>query len=394
MDAVTGFHRLAILAIAALLAAGCGANAASPSTPPSQTAPTASPTTSPRATTEPSPSESPPPGVAPIPTTSPAPSTTACPASIGEDDPMVTLDAAEAFWMQLSIQEMAPVAAPEQPIDPPRFPSRWDGFEFLLGGTETRLHLDYYPVGWPATPITISKLRLTLVAEGEDPIKLPVRLEAGEKATRAFVDVLNMSWSGTLEIVAEWQDPCFTYRARSTAPLLIDPAASIQGCAVRREAAFDELGAVFEPPIGVGPVDANLVPWSFVGKVTSLAVIDPLPPYTGFSRETVTFAAEPEAALTVASWSDELDLWLRDGAQVEFYRRGELIRWMEGGWIHGDEPEAKVVFRSPIVESADAFTFTLPVEPGRYAATTVFKYNAACSFGSAGFVVGIDVVSP
>jgi hypothetical protein len=304
---------------------------------------------------------------------------------------MATLDAAEAFWIQLSIQEMAPEAAPDQPIEPPRLSSRWDGVVFLPGGAETRLRLDSYPAGWPATPIKISRLRLTLHADGRDPIKLPVRLEPGEEATRAFVDVPNMTWSGTLEIVAEWQDPCFTYRARSTAPLLIDPAASIEGCAVRRERAFDELGAVFEPPIGVGPIDANLSPWLFIGKVTPLAVIDPLPPYTGFTRETVTFAAEPGTTITASSWSDELDLWLPDGALVEFYRRGELIRWMEGGWIHGDEPEAKVVFRSRIVDSTDGFSFTLPDEPGRYAATALFNYNSACSFGTAGFIVGVDV---
>jgi hypothetical protein len=384
---MTRYRRPLINAMAALLLAGCGANAASPSAPPSLSIPTASPV----ATSEPSPSPSLEPDGTPIPTTAPAPSTTACPASVGEDEPIVTLDAADAFWMQLSIEAMAPVTATDQPIEPPRSPSRWDGVVFLLGGAETRLRLDYYPVGWPAAPVTISRLRLTLQADGQDPIRLPVRLEPGETATRAFVDVPNMAWSGTLEIVAEWQDSCFTYRARSTTPLLIDPAASVEGCAVRRERAFDELGAVFEPSIGVGPVDANLSPWLFIGKVTPLAVIDPLPPYTGFTRETVTLAAESGATLTVSSWSDELDLWLPDGARVEFYRRGELIRWMEGGWIHGDEPEAKVVFRSTLGESTDGFTFTLPDEPGRYAATAMFNYNSACSFGTAGFVVGIDV---
>ena len=384
------FHRPGIIAMAALLLAGCSTSSASPSTPPSQWVPSASPV----ATTEGSPSPSLAPDLTPPPTTAPEPSTTACSTAVGQDNPMVTLSAAEAFWMQLSIQEMAPVAAPDQPIEPPTFPSRWDAIEFLLGGRETRLHLDYYPVSWPASPITISKLRLTLHADGQDAVKLPVRLEPGAEATKVFVDVPDITWLGTLEIVAEWQDPCFTYRARSSTPLLIDPASSVAGCSERRNPAFEELDAAFAPPIGVGPVDANLQPWRFIGKVTSLAVIDPLPPYTGFTRETVTFAAEPGTTLTVSSWSDALDLWLPDGAAVEFYRRGELIRWMEGGWIHGDAPEAKVVTRSSLVESSDGFTFTVPDIPDRYAATAVFNYNSACSFGTAGFVVGIDIAAP
>ena len=373
--------------MAALMLAACSTSSASPSAPPSQSAPSASPV----ATFEQSPSPSLAPDHTPPPSTSPEPSTSACATDVGEDNPMVTLSAAAAFWMQLSIQEMAPVLAPDQPIEPPSFPSRWEAVEFLLGGGETRLHLDYYPVTWPTSPITISKLRLTLHADGQDPVKLPVRLEPGAEATKIFVDVPDIDWSGTLEIVAEWQDPCFTYRARSSTLLLIDPASSVASCSERRNPAFEELEATFAPPIGVGPVDANLQPWRFIGKVTSLAVIDPLPPYTGFTRDTVTFAPDPGSTLTISSWSDDLELWLPDGARVDFYRRGELIRWMEGGWIHGEEPEAKVVTRSSLVESADGFTFTIPDVPGRYAATAVFNYNSACSFGTAGFVVGIDV---
>jgi hypothetical protein len=380
-------RHLPIIAIAALWLAGCAASPASSATPVSQASPSASPV----ATSVATPSDSPAPELTPQPTASAEPSTTDCPTELGDDNPMVTLSAADAFWMQLSIQEMALVSAPDQPMEPPSLPSRWDATEFLLGGGETRLHLDYYPVVWDVSPITISTLRLTLHADGQDPIRLAVRLEPGPEATRAFVDVPNIAWSGTLEIVAEWQDPCFSYRAKSTAPLLIDPASSVEGCPTRRNPAFEELGATFGPPIGVGPVDAKLTPWRFVGKVALLAVIDPLPPYTGFTRDTVTFAAGSGSTLAVSTWSDELELWLRDGIEVEFYRRGELIRWMEGGWIHGDEPEAKVVFRATLVEGADSFTFTAPTEPGRYAATAVFNYDSACSFGTAGFVVGIDV---
>jgi hypothetical protein len=50
------------------------------------------------------------------------------------------------------------------------------------------------------------------------------------------------------------------------------------------------------------------------------------------------------------------------------------------------------VFRSELVEHSDGtFTFDVPTESGRYAAEILFDYNSACSFGTAGFVVGVDV---
>lgn len=388
---MTGFHRLAILAIAALLVAGCGASASTsaPSVSVTDAMPSAepaSPIASPSTTF-------------PLLTPMPVPSVWAepsaaqgCPSAPGDDNPMVALaDGKDVIWKLLDITRVTPVAEPDRELTPPRGigASRAD---FLLGGGETRLELTYFQVGWPDTPHTISRLRMTIEAEGREPMRLPVRFGTGEDgSTDAFVDVPDIAFRGVYDVKIEWHDACFAYEATASSPLIIDPAASVEGCPERRNAAFDELGATFEPPIVVGPVNARLLPWGFHGKVASLVVIDPLPPYTSFSRDTVTFPAAPAATLAVSSWSDQLELWLGDSAKVELYRRGELIRWMEGGWIHGDQPEAKVVFRSALTRGAGGFTFSLPVEPGRYAATAAFNYNSACSFGTAGFVVGVDV---
>lgn len=304
---------------------------------------------------------------------------------------MVTLSAAEAFWMLIAIQEMAPVATPDQPMVPPHI-RRQDAVQFLLGGGETRLRFEYASDGWPATPMTISKLRLTLQAVGQDPVKLAVRLEPDAAATRIFVDVPDITWSGKLEIVAEWQDPCFTYRAMTSSPVLVDPAASVEGCARRTGNAFDELAAIFEPPLTVGGTDADLVGYVFSGKVAPLPVIDPPPPYLGFDQDSPVLVRAPRTTVGVSSENDLIELHAGPSRAVTLYRRGELLRWIEGGWIYGVEERARVVFRSELVEHPDGtFTFDVPADPGRYAAEILFDYDSACSFGTAGFVVGIDV---
>ena len=134
------------------------------------------------------------------------------------------------------------------------------------------------------------------------------------------------------------------------------------------------------------------MPWLFVGKVAPLWGIDPYPPYVGFTRESPTMTVSPGATVSVANTNPAVELQLADGTKAIAWERAPLIRWLEGGFIHGDEPRAEVVFRSEVVTNADgSFTFTVPDEPGRYAISATFDYDAECSFGTAGFVVGVDV---
>jgi hypothetical protein len=395
MSAVTGFHRLPILAIAVLLAAGCGANPVMPSNEATPSAfPSASPGSAPPATTAPVESASAP-VESPIPPPSAEPTEPVCPSAPRGDRPDVRISDGDrdTFWKPLDITRMSPVGDPHSELEPPAgIHGSWT--DFLLGGGETRIQLAYGSRGWPDTH-TITRFRLVLETAGQEPAKLPVRFETGQDgSTDVFVDVPDIAWRGKYDLRVDWHDACFAYEAMVSAPLIIDPRVSVEGCPERRNPAFEELGATFDPPIGVGPLDANLSPWRFVGKVISLAVIDPLPPYVGFRSDSPTFTALPGANVDVTSWSGGLDLWLSDDVRVEWFRRGELIRWIEGGWIHGDEPEAEVVARSRLLDTDGGFAFTAPSEPGRYAATAVFNYNSACSFGVAGFVVGIDVVAP
>ena len=222
---------------------------------------------------------------------------------------------------------------------------------------------------------------------------LDVRFEAGfDGANVAVVRIPDIEGKGTIRISLAWRDSCYEVSARTAGRVIIERASSIAGCAVRGHAAFGELAEAFEPPIQVGPLAADLVPWLFTGKAVPLGAIDPPPPYLGFDRETPTMTISPDAAVTISNINPALELALPEGAEVTAYRRAPLIRWLEGGWIYGTEPRAHIVFRSPLVANDDGtFSFTVPTEPGRYGLEALFEYDAECSFGTAGFVVGVDV---
>ena len=178
-------------------------------------------------------------------------------------------------------------------------------------------------------------------------------------------------------------------------PVRIYSSASVAGCATETDAAFEELAAVFEPPLHVGTIDVDIFAPLPRGKIAPMPLIDPLPAYVAFKRDTPTLIKAPGTTLRVSYANPPVELALQPDLEFHFYRRAPLIRWIEGGWIHGDAPEAPVVFRSrPFLRNDGTFAFYVPTEPARYAAELVFDYDAACSFGTAGAVVGIDVVVP
>ena len=387
MGAVTGFHRLPILAIAALLAAGCGATPRNLSSPSAAAAiasasavpTTAAPSSSPQPTTA-SPSSAPEPTVEPV--GQDCPSTTS-------DHGLATLGDQADLYLPLEIEAVAPIAGGEpSAIARPREPGQ---ASFFVGGRATRVQPSY-DTNEPRD-LVMSELRGRLVMDDGTRHDLDVRFEAAEDgANVAVVSIPNIEGRGTIRISLAWRDSCYEVSARTSNRVIIDRPSAIAGCAEGRNRGFDELGATFEPAIQVGPLDARLIPWWFAGKVAPLWVIDALPPYVAFNRDTPTLTASPGTSIPVTSTNAALELWVRDGAEVIAFRRAPLIRWLEDGWIHGNEPDAEIVFRSPLVANDDGtFSFAVPTEPGRYGLEAVFEYDAECSYGTAGFVVGVDV---
>jgi hypothetical protein len=390
MSAVTGYRRLTILAIAALLAAGCGATSSAVTEgPPSGDA------SSPAASLEPLPTfrviqTSPP--TEPPPST-PEPSHDVCPAEPPTDQPGVVLSSSLSRAQPIvKITRMARVSDPDSALPLPELEHPPSLLSFV-GGRRSFLDLYYIDFDWP-WGWNVTSLAASLTIEGRDPIKLDVELGADSlgNVSGASVRIPDRDASGTLDVEVAWYDTCFTYEGTVSTPARIYPESSVAGCPTGRTAAFDELGIAFDPPILVNGVATDLQPWHFAGKVRDMAVIDPLPPYVGFTSATATIAAATDATTTVAYENPAIELDLMDSPKVIFFERAPLLRWLDGGWIHGDEPEAPVVFRSKLVADDDgAFTFAAPPDPGRYAAEVTFFYDSACTVGSAGFVIGVDV---
>lgn len=384
---MTHIPRLTTLALVAVLAAGCAANVGtSPSTAPTESIGAA-------ASTEPSGSPTPEPSIdAPSPEPSPDPSALInCPRP-ESDDSFATLQNEADLYLPLEFDAIARLDGGE----PIAWPRGWDPLlpSFFLGGRETRFYPEYSD--YRPADIVMSELQVRLVMDDGTRHDVDATFEPEEDGSnRAVVRMPDIEGKGTMRISLAWRDSCYEVSARTSSRVIIDQPSSVAGCPEGRNRGFDELLAAFEPAIEVGAIEADLIPWRFEGKVAPLWVIDPLPPYVGFARDTATMTVSPGASVTVTNTNSALKLESLDGRDVFAFERAPLIRWLEDGWIHGNEPDAEVVFRGHLVTNDDGtFTFTVPTEPGRYGLEVIFAYDAECTYGTAGFVVGVDVATP
>ena len=396
MSAVTGLHRLSIIAIAALLAAGCGASlqtdaptsaatdaaaTASPAAPPSAPARTAGPTSAP------TPSSAPTAG----------PSEFRCRSYEAERDgsSFASVSARNGeLWLWPEITSLVRADTGESlPLPPPPNDAWWA--QFVIGGRDVRFQVGYgASYAWPLPrEITLTSLEARLIPDEGPRIDLEARFEPHPDGagTIAVVRLPDGAFRGTMKLTAEWRDECFVVSGHGSQYVIMDPPSAIEGCPDTRKAGFEGVEDLFEEPATVGPLQVGLVVRG-QGKKVDLSVIDPLPPYVGFRAETPTTTASTGATIHVTIPNPDVIVHARVREKVIAFRRAPLIRWIEGGWIHGDEPEAEIVFRSPLVDLGDGqFSFTAPTEPGRYAVEAVFDYDAQCSYGTIGFVVGVDV---
>ena len=387
------------LALAALVAVGCATGPGTPAPASSLAAGSAAPGS--EALTDlpaesPVASEAPTSTDAPVPSTAPTPTPELCDMFLGEDVLDIELESTPSgppdFWQPLLITRITRVGDPVTEVALPDEQFAGSGSpQFLFGGQRAALVLTYEYITWADDASAIDQLRLRFTPSGSKAIDLPFRLRTGDEGPEVVIDVPDVTASGQLDIEMVWHDTCFRFESSTTTWLLIDPPASVNGCATGRSNAFDELSVTFAEKIDVGSTEVNLNPYHFYGKVTSLVFSgDVLPPYTGFDKNGATVSASPGASIAIAD-DGERTLSTRSSSNVIFFRRGELNRWLEGGWIHGDEPEAEVVFESALISTADGFAFTAPTASGRYVAQPLFDYNSACSYGLAGLAVGVDI---
>lgn len=301
-------------------------------------------------------------------------------------------DGSDSIQVAVTVTSMARKDRPDELIHPDP-PDTSNNEAYLVGGRRTHLSAMDYSFG-PYGLSSIRSMQAILRLDGREPMPLTVTYETGDGRTGAVIHAPDIAGRGTLDFSLEWEDRCFYLEGHASTPVRIELAATVAACPEDHDAGLDELAATFEPPIRVGSVDADLVPWGWSGKVANLSVIDPLPPYVAFDADTPTFTVGPGATVTVSGEQPNMTLFKEPGLQATFFRRAALIRWLEGGWIHGDQPEAEVVFRSAITALPNGdFTFVAPPDVARYAVQLGFGYEATCHYGSAGTVVGLDVAA-
>ena len=386
---MTGYRRSTIFAIATLLAAGCGATTPNTTAGPPTNPPSAA------ASVAPSPTlrliETYPPTEPPL--TTPEPSHDTCPAALPTAQPVIWLSSdLPRVNPVIDITRMARVEDPTTALPLPELERPKSSISFV-GGRRSSLDLFYIDFDWPWGWM-ITDLSAKLTVDDHKPIELDVELRPDSlgNVSGTSVRIPDRPGTGLLDVEVAWYDSCFTYEGRVSTPVLIYAESSVADCPTRRTAAFLELDVTFDPRIFVDGVEVELRPWLFAGKVADMSVIDPLPPYVGFNADTPIIGIAASTTVTATYDNPLVALMSQDQPKVSFYERGPLLRWLEGGWIQGDEPEAPVVFRSKLVSNElGTYTFEAPPNPGRYAAAVTFDYDAACSMGSAGFVVGVDV---
>jgi hypothetical protein len=335
------------------------------------------------------------PPTAPPPSATPEPPEARCPADQRTDDTgFAGIHDEGSVGISMKITSLARSDTGESlpiPAPPPDF--GWSP-GFLVGGSEMRIRAGYYGGRLPfQQDITITSLEASLVADGQPRVALDATYEPNPRGigTVAVVSVPKGSFRGTLRFSVEWRDECFVVAARGSTPVIIDPPSAIEGCPDRRREGWREVDAKFDPPISVGPLRVGMHAVG-QGKVRDLYYADPPVPYQFFDAESPTMVATPGATIHVSIPNPDIVVHARVRDHVIAFRSAPLIRWLEGGWIHGNEPAAAIVFRSSLVDHGDgAFSFTVPRQPGRYAIEARFDYDSQCSYGTAGFVVGVDV---
>jgi hypothetical protein len=377
MRAVTGLRRFPIIAIAALLAAGCGATppATSPpaslgaiSPPPASTPPAASPTA-----------------------TSPAPA-----ASPDSDCPPWT----EGVYTPSDEFEIGtPLGFHSLAFDFTRITSNADPAEFLeseagkpylgepgrlVGNWEIAVHpgIDYEPVD---VAITLGAARAVLRVDGREPHPMDGVLAPDGQSF--LFDLPNASGSGRIDVSVEFSDECFTYQAEGAWAFEMVTAAYAAQCPGSHKGVSAHWADMQEPPVAVGGVAMPLFRSTTIGKWTRYATfVDPVVGWAQWDPASGTVTGQAGTTLPVVMGDADLIL---ESLRIEFYRRSS-IREVLGGGSYSNRGD--VLFRASADPYADGhFELLLPSKPGRYVASVYFTYETACLSGDGAGGVAIDV---
>lgn len=398
MSAVTGFHRLPILAIAALLAAGCGAKPgpsdpmALPSTAPTRSAP---PSAGPIA------AQSARPGPA-VPTLAPLP--TPAKGCIALDDVDLTRLDVELSSLypngdggfggfsiglvngELRVTRIEELSGQQRSaLPPPRLVSNGRGL--MLGGRD----FVTFPSAFSETyspPQSMIDASMTLALDGAPEMALPTRFVPGNKNfNQVAVTVPDVAGRGSVAIAFAWADKCFRYEASGTIPVDVVPLEQTAGCDLDEVAYWDELHAFLEGSIKVGTTTPR------VGSAFNESKFAPYvnPGIDAF----IGYMYDPEAPEQIVASGGTLRietlkkrLHLDEKLTVVVWTRRSIANAVK------DYPPRHTVeiFEGRLARQPDSsYELPVPDAPGRYVAALSVKFDSPCTTGTLWSVVNIEV---
>lgn len=377
MSAVTGLRRLPIIAIAALLAAGCGAT-------PSATIPSASLGAS-----------LPPPASAST-AESPAPTSSRPTASPDSDCPPWT----EGVYSPSDEFEIAtPLGFHSLAVDFTRITSNANPSDFLelqagkpylgepgrlVGKWEIGVYpgIDYEPVD---LPITLGAARAVLRVDGRDPN--PMTGIVAPDGRSFLFDLPNASGSGRIDVFVDFSDKCFTYEAEGAWAFDMITAAHAAQCPDSHKGVAAHWADVQEPPVTVDGLAMPLFRSTTIGKWTRYATfVDPVIGWAQWDPTSGTVTGKPGATLPVVIGDADLAL---DSLRIEYYRRSAIAEVLDGGSYSN---RGDILFRASADPYPDGhFELLLPMRPGRYVASIGVSYETPCLSGDGAAGVAIDV---
>ena len=399
MGAVTGYRRLPILAIAALLAAGCGANAPSPTSPPASQSAVATATPRPTPPPAPTPSATAAPS---FPTFAPIETPAAGCSSLDQVDlTNFEIDLSSVYPSgsgglggfsighvdaQLALTRITELSGERRStVAPPVTLSNGRGQ--MLGGREFVTFPSFDRFGETQTIVEAS---VTLTLDGGTPIDLPVRIVPGNPIlNQAAVSVPDLAGPGSVNLNMSWTDDCFRYDATGTIPVDVVPLRETAGCELDEQLYWDELEALLDDSIVAGGTKPN------VGSAFNESRFAPYlnPGIDAF----IGYMFDPDAPELVVPVGGTVQIENGKPRRLDLGERMKVIIWTRRSVAQAvkDYPPHGLVevVQGRLQQQPDgSYALPVPTEPGHYVAALSVQFESKCSTGTLWSVVNLATV--
>jgi hypothetical protein len=372
-------RRFPIIAIAALLAAGCGANT-----------PTAAPSPAGSLPEPPSAPSSAPTHLRTFPAPSPTPHD-GCESLAGRTwRPSADFSLRIPLGYEnvdLDVTRIAAIADPDELVEFEPNEPYLDEPAPLVGGWNVSLIPnidDDEPVD---APVSLVAATAVLRVDGRAPIRMDGVLATDEELEKpvAQFELPDVKGDVVIEFRVEWSDECYQYLAEGPAAFRMVRAAYAEHCPDGHKGVAAHWAEMQEPPVTVGGVAMPLVRSITYGKWTRYATfVDPVIGWMHWDPANGTATGPAGATLPVVMGNADLEL---ETLRVEYYRRSAIVEALDTS--HSNRGD--VLFRASADPYPDGhFELLLPNRPGRYVASVHFDYETPCLSGDGAGGVAIE----